>query len=46
MRHLLRLATALLLGAAIGLSTTCSGLDLGGRYRPLVGDAPPVIPEA
>ena len=46
MRHLLRLATTILLGAFIGFSTTCSGLDLGGFYHPLTTEAPSAVPEA
>ncbi len=40
MRLLLRLATTLLLGAFIGLGTTCGGFGLGGHYRPLAATTP------
>jgi len=39
--RLARLATVLLLGSFIGFSTTCGGLDLGGRYRPFAAEGPP-----
>jgi hypothetical protein len=46
MRPLVRLAAALLLGAFVSFSTTCSELSLGGPYHPLATDAPPTVPEA
>ena len=46
--RLARPAAALLLGGAIGLSTTCGRLDLGGPQRALAAEAPPAAgpPEA
>ena len=46
MRPLARLAAALLLGAFISFSTTCSELGLSGYHHPLATDAPPTVPEA
>ena len=46
MPPLVRLAAALLLGAFISFSTTCSELGLGGYHHPLATDALPIAPEA